>query len=81
MNILILDSWLRKYLKTSAKPQELAEKLSLTSVSVEKIIGAITPQEIAISIVAELIAVKHGKVSDPNAPAVSMRWDGALARR
>ncbi|OFW14816.1 MAG: hypothetical protein A3F70_00485 [Acidobacteria bacterium RIFCSPLOWO2_12_FULL_67_14] len=44
-------------------------------------IGAITPQEIAISIVAELIAVKHGKVTDPNAPAVSMRWDGALARR
>jgi xanthine dehydrogenase accessory factor len=44
-------------------------------------IGAITPQEIAVSIVAELIAVKHGKVTDPNAPAVSMRWDGALAKR
>ncbi len=44
-------------------------------------IGAITPQEIAVSIVAELVAVKHGKVTHPNAPAVSMRWDGALARR
>ncbi|MBI3046878.1 MAG: XdhC family protein [Acidobacteria bacterium] len=44
-------------------------------------IGAITPQEIAVSIVAELIAVKHGKVTDPNAPAISMRWDGALAKR
>jgi xanthine dehydrogenase accessory factor len=44
-------------------------------------IGAITPQEIAISIVAELIAVKHGKITHPNAAAVSMRWDGALARR
>ena len=44
-------------------------------------IGAITPQEIAISIVAELIAVKHGKITEPNVQAVSMRWDGALAKR
>ena len=44
-------------------------------------IGAITPQEIAVSIVAELIAVKHGKITEPNVAAVSMRWDGALARR
>ena len=27
-------------------------------------IGAVTPQEIAVSILAELIAVKHGKFSD-----------------
>ena len=32
-------------------------------------IGAVTPQEIAVSIVAELIAVKHGKVQSP-----SLRW-------
>ncbi len=32
-------------------------------------IGAVTPQEIAVSIVAELIAVKHGK-----ATAGSLRW-------
>lgn len=37
MNIKILDSWLRDYLKTKATPQQLAEKLSLSSVSVEKI--------------------------------------------
>jgi xanthine dehydrogenase accessory factor len=41
-------------------------------------IGAITPQEIAISILAELIAVKHGKLSDPNVEPASMRWTGAL---
>jgi xanthine dehydrogenase accessory factor len=44
-------------------------------------IGAITPQEIAVSILAELIAVKHGKITAPNAAAVSMRWDGALTER
>ena len=44
-------------------------------------IGAITPQEIAVSILAELIAVKHGKISEPSVAAVSMRWDGALAKR
>ncbi len=41
-------------------------------------IGAITPQEIAVSILAELIAVKHGRIIDPNAAAPSLRWDGAL---
>ncbi|MBI4263282.1 MAG: XdhC family protein [Acidobacteria bacterium] len=44
-------------------------------------IGAITPQEIAVSIVAELIAVKHGKIADPHVAAVSLRWDGALSKR
>jgi xanthine dehydrogenase accessory factor len=37
-------------------------------------IGAITPQEIAVSILAELIAVKHGKISEPTVAAVAMRW-------
>lgn len=37
MTIKILDSWLRDYLKTDAKPKDIAEKLSLTSVSVERI--------------------------------------------
>ena len=58
-----------------------AEKLSVVHAPIGLDIGAITPQEIAVSILAELIAVKHGKVSQPNAPAVSMRWDGALAKR
>ena len=43
-------------------------------------IGAITPQEIAVSILAELIAVKHGKIAEPNVAAVTMRWEGALKK-
>src|SRR5687767_7879531 len=46
-------------------------------------IGAITPQEIAVSILAELIAVKHGKVGGSAGETVSgesMRWEGALRR-
>ena len=43
-------------------------------------IGAITPQEIAVSILAELIAVKHGKIAEPAVAAVSMRWEGALRK-
>lgn len=37
MNIQILDSWLREHLKTKASTKEIAEKLSLSSVSVEKL--------------------------------------------
>lgn len=37
MNIKILDSWLREHLKTKASAKTIAEVLSLTSVSVEKI--------------------------------------------
>ena len=37
MNIKILDSWLRDYVKTAATAKEIAEKLSLTSVSVERL--------------------------------------------
>lgn len=37
MNIKILDSWLRDYVKTTASAKEIAEKLSLTSVSVERL--------------------------------------------
>ena len=42
-------------------------------------IGAVTPQEIAVSILAELIAVKHGKVGGPHAAPASMKWDAALS--
>jgi len=38
MNTLILDSWLREYLNTKAKPKQIAKYLSLCSQSVEKII-------------------------------------------
>jgi xanthine dehydrogenase accessory factor len=38
-------------------------------------IGAVTPQEIAVSILAELIAVKHGKVLGKDGAGHSMKWD------
>jgi xanthine dehydrogenase accessory factor len=37
-------------------------------------IGAVTPQEIAVSILAELVAVKHGKVKSRDAAELSMKW-------
>ncbi len=37
MNIKILDSWLKEFLKTKATPAEFAKDLSLTSVSIERI--------------------------------------------
>ena len=37
-------------------------------------IGAVTPQEIAVSILAELIAVKHGKTAARDGSARSMQW-------
>jgi len=37
MNIKILDSWLREYVKTKASSQKIGELLSLSSVSVERI--------------------------------------------
>ena len=41
MNIKILDSWLREYLYTEAKPKDIAKALSLTSASVERIVPTI----------------------------------------
>ena len=38
-------------------------------------IGAVTPQEIAVSILAELIAVKHGKVRGREAADLTMQWN------
>jgi xanthine dehydrogenase accessory factor len=38
-------------------------------------IGAVTPQEIAVSILAELIAVKHGKIRGRESAALSMQWN------
>lgn len=37
MNIKIVDSWLREFLETKASAKEIAQQLSLTSVSVEKL--------------------------------------------
>ena len=43
-------------------------------------IGAITPQEIAVSILAELIAVRHGRAGGAARTAISMKWEGAARR-
>ena len=43
-------------------------------------IGAVSPEEIAVSILAELIAVRRGKMQDPRVAAVSMRWDRVYNR-
>src|ERR1700749_2214968 len=37
--------------------------------------GAVTPEEIAVSILAELIAVKHGKIRSREAAELSMQWN------
>jgi xanthine dehydrogenase accessory factor len=37
-------------------------------------IGAVTPEEIAVSIVAELVAARRGKIGDSEAVARSMQW-------
>ncbi|HKY20861.1 MAG TPA: XdhC/CoxI family protein [Vicinamibacterales bacterium] len=44
-------------------------------------IGAVSPEEIAVAILAELIAVRRGKIQDPRVAAVSMRWDGTAQKR
>jgi xanthine dehydrogenase accessory factor len=44
-------------------------------------IGAVTPEEIAVSILAELIAVRRGKMQEPHVAAVSMRWTSNPAVR
>jgi xanthine dehydrogenase accessory factor len=43
-------------------------------------IGAVSPEEIAVSILAELIAVRRGKIQEPKVAAVSMRWDRVYNR-
>jgi xanthine dehydrogenase accessory factor len=37
-------------------------------------IGAVSPEEIAISILAELIAVRRGRIDEPHVAAASMQW-------
>jgi xanthine dehydrogenase accessory factor len=56
------------------------ESLSRVHAPIGLDIGAITPQEIAVSILAELIGVRHGKIGGASTAAVSMRWEGALKR-
>jgi xanthine dehydrogenase accessory factor len=43
-------------------------------------IGAVTPEEIAVSILAELVAVRRGKITDPAVQALSMKWTAPTLR-
>ena len=44
-------------------------------------IGAVTPEEIAVSILAELVAVRRGKSDDPAVQALSMKWTAPTLER
>ena len=37
MNVKILDSWLKEFLETDASPKQIADRMSLTSVGVERV--------------------------------------------
>jgi len=58
-------------LKTDRMPEE---QLQRVHAPIGLDIGAVTPQEIAVSILAELIAVKHGKFASRDAAELSMKW-------
>ena len=51
-----------------------AERLAHVHAPIGLDIGAVSPQEIAISILAELIAVKHGKFATRDSADISMAW-------
>ena len=63
-------------LTTEAMPAEI---LKSVHAPIGLDIGAVTPQEIAVSILAELIAVKHGKMKSRDASEISMRWNNLKA--
>jgi xanthine dehydrogenase accessory factor len=52
-----------------------AERLARVHAPIGLDIGAVTPQEIAVSILAELIAVKHGKMAPREAAGRTMKWN------
>jgi xanthine dehydrogenase accessory factor len=64
-------------LRSEAVPAELLREIH-APIGLD--IGAVTPQEIAVSILAELIAVKHGKVRSRDAAELSMKWTPAKAQ-
>ncbi len=43
-------------------------------------IGAVSPEEIAVAIVAELIAVRRGKINDAQTAALSLQWTAPPVR-
>jgi xanthine dehydrogenase accessory factor len=58
-------------LKTDQMPDEYLQRVH-APIGLD--IGAVTPQEIAVAILAELIAVKHGKMASRDAADLSMKW-------
>ena len=56
-----------------------AERLARVHAPIGLEIGAVTPQEIAVSILAELIAIRHGRLKEPGQGIPSLRWPGAVA--
>jgi xanthine dehydrogenase accessory factor len=43
-------------------------------------IGAVTPEEIAVSILAQLIAVRRGQIGQPDVAALSLQWTAPVLR-
>ncbi len=43
-------------------------------------IGAVSPEEIAVAILAELIAVRRGRIDDPEVAARSLQWSAPALR-
>ena len=61
-----------------------SEQLQRVHAPVGLAIGAVTPQEIAVSILAELVAVKYGKLADGSAgtnTVEALRWTPPTRRR
>jgi len=55
------------------------EALSAVHAPIGLDLGGVTPQEIAVSILAELIAIRHGRLAAPGQTVGSLRWNGAVA--
>jgi xanthine dehydrogenase accessory factor len=56
-----------------------ADRLTRVHAPIGLDIGAVTPQEIAVSILAELVAVKHGKIRSRDAAELTMQWNNLKA--
>lgn len=55
------------------------EALSAVHAPIGLDLGGVTPPEIAVSILAELIAVRYGRLEAGQRAVASLRWDGAVA--
>lgn len=73
--------------RTHAKRLDRLSDLGLSELQLKRIhapvgldIGAVTPEEIAVSILAELIAVRRGKRDAPQTADLSMQWTAPALR-